>query len=625
MIVTGASSEDQSSSNTNSSIEMHRCNNNNDTNNSSDNNNEASSGERPGKREYQETALPMGNILSQALSKDLLSETSNGRHSTDSDMYRSNEASKNHHLNGIHNNQSVIRSIKSERSTISSPAPEPARASPSSGRPQAHNINNSYHHPQQQLPNHTMHHSNHGISPAAIHHISANQSPTHNHHSSSQRGSPLNNPSHQHVTVLVNPSRAKLGTADNPQPTMIQQHHQTTIVGIRRNSPPANSNCIGPGSYSLGQHPNSLAANGASLMQAPQNQLHLLHNPAGLRSSQMSPNDSSSNNNSLISNGSVQQNNGSHSLLAAAAQGQLQIPLQLLQQQHQQQMRIKRERSPVHGLQQHGQVQQSAGNAVPLSPTQHKQLQSPSAAQLNSMNMMNQSMQIRHPMRDASILLRVKNELPNLVQVQQRMSWNANARINGVKPELIGGPLPNMRANSANATSPPQSASQTPPRATPTVIMGESCGVRTMVWGFEPTSAQMPPSPASSSSNQSLAGPSQNEEAAQLLLSLGQGSSRPNDNRPRTTQQRSPHPLNMERLWAGDYSQLPAGQQLHALNLSQPQWMGGGGGQPGNKVTIAYFKFFLLPNFLNLSPTFARLYSLIQLTRICHRTRTTSH
>jgi len=41
----------------------------------------------------------------------------------------------------------------------------------------------------------------------------------------------------------------------------------------------------------------------------------------------------------------------------------------------------------------------------------------------------------------------------------------------------------------------------------------------------------------------------------------------------------------MERLWAGDYSQLPAGQQLHALNLSaqqqQQQWLGQ---HHGNKV-----------------------------------------
>jgi hypothetical protein len=41
----------------------------------------------------------------------------------------------------------------------------------------------------------------------------------------------------------------------------------------------------------------------------------------------------------------------------------------------------------------------------------------------------------------------------------------------------------------------------------------------------------------------------------------------------------------MERLWAGDYSQLPAGQQLHALNLSAQQqqqaWLGQ---HQGNKV-----------------------------------------
>lgn len=70
-----------------------------------------------------------------------------------------------------------------------------------------------------------------------------------------------------------------------------------------------------------------------------------------------------------------------------------------------------------------------------------------------------------------------------------------------------------------------------------------------------------------------LAGPSNNEEAAQLLLSLGQ--SRPNEMRSMPTQppMRSQNPLNMERLWAGDYSQLPSGQQIQALNLSsQQQW-----------------------------------------------------
>lgn len=56
-------------------------------------------------------------------------------------------------------------------------------------------------------------------------------------------------------------------------------------------------------------------------------------------------------------------------------------------------------------------------------------------------------------------------------------------------------------------------------------------------------------------------------------MSLGQ--SRPNEMRSMQPQQqiRSQNPLNMERLWAGDYSQLPSGQQIQALNLSsQQQW-----------------------------------------------------
>uniref|UniRef100_A0A182PMS3 Hormone receptor 4 n=1 Tax=Anopheles epiroticus TaxID=199890 RepID=A0A182PMS3_9DIPT len=40
-------------------------------------------------------------------------------------------------------------------------------------------------------------------------------------------------------------------------------------------------------------------------------------------------------------------------------------------------------------------------------------------------------------------------------------------------------------------SSPGPIASQTPPRATPTVIMGESCGVRTMVWSYDTTLQQV--------------------------------------------------------------------------------------------------------------------------------------
>lgn len=53
---------------------------------------------------------------------------------------------------------------------------------------------------------------------------------------------------------------------------------------------------------------------------------------------------------------------------------------------------------------------------------------------------------------------------------------------------------------------------------------------------------------------------------------------------------RPAHALNMERLWAGDYSQLPAGQQMHALNLSaqqqQQQWLAGHGAPSSNKVRL---------------------------------------
>jgi len=309
------------------------------------------------------------------------------------------------------------------------------------------------------------------------------------------------------------------------------------------------------------------------------------------------------------------------------------------------------------------------------------------------------SLALRNSNRDAAILFRVKSEvhqqvaagLPHLMQsaggaaaaaaaavAAQRMVCFSNARINGVKPEVIGGPLGNLRpvgvgggngsgsvqcpsphpsSSSSSSQLSPQTPSQTPPRGTPTVIMGESCGVRTMVWGYEPpppsagqSHGQHPqqqqqsphhqpqqqqqqqqqqsqqqqqqqqqqslgqqqhclssPSagsltPSSSSGGGSVSGggvggpltpssvaPQNNEEAAQLLLSLGQ--TRIQDMRSRPHPFRTPHALNMERLWAGDYSQLPPGQ-LQALNLSaqQQQWgssnstgLGGVGGGMGGR------------------------------------------
>ncbi|EAT42641.2 AAEL005850-PA [Aedes aegypti] len=298
-------------------------------------------------------------------------------------------------------------------------------------------------------------------------------------------------------------------------------------------------------------------------------------------------------------------------------------------QQHQ-----NRQQSPVHmGSNNMGQsphiiikrerqaASQSMTNAMQLSPNNQRL---PSPIQVSpTTSPLNPAMQIRHPMRDAAILFRVKNEaqVPNLMQQQppgmaHRITvWpGGQQRINGVKPEVIGGPLPPLR----NQMSPQQSpqhhqspspiASQTPPRNTPTVIMGESCGVRTMVWSYDsppqvqtttppiaPSSATnvtasqgplgpgsslgmgtIPPSPGNhhhqnSNSSSSSSSTNNNEEAAHLLLSLGQ-TVRQNEAQP-WTPNRSGLPLNMERLWAGDYTQFPTGHQMHALNLtSQQPW-----------------------------------------------------
>lgn len=268
-------------------------------------------------------------------------------------------------------------------------------------------------------------------------------------------------------------------------------------------------------------------------------------------------------------------------------------------------LRIKRERSPIHTISSQSLQTQSIANDFGAmrgelrrnSPTTQSNQSITTVTPVTSGGqLMHPSIQLQHPMRDAAILFRVKNDvqLPGGLiqssQQQNRMLWNST-RINGVKPEIIGGSMPALRSpvsstgGHATATS---SHGQTPTRTTPTVIMGESCGVRTMVWGFESPS----PSPNIGSQTQqtqqstqqhtpqnhpsAIAGTSSNnEEAAQLLLSLGQ--SRTNELRPLQSQptMRSQHPLNMERLWAGDYSQLPAGQQMHALNLSAQQQWGG--------------------------------------------------
>ncbi|XP_044260020.1 hormone receptor 4 [Tribolium madens] len=122
-------------------------------------------------------------------------------------------------------------------------------------------------------------------------------------------------------------------------------------------------------------------------------------------------------------------------------------------------------------------------------------------------------------------------------------------RINGVKPELIGG-------------SPARPSGAAPARQTPTVIMGEAGGVRTMIWSQPET----PPHATTSW------GSAPEESAAQMLLNLGQDRIRPVA---RNVPQQAPStahfaaaPLNMERLWAGDLRQLPLSQT--PLNLSSP-------------------------------------------------------
>lgn len=166
--------------------------------------------------------------------------------------------------------------------------------------------------------------------------------------------------------------------------------------------------------------------------------------------------------------------------------------------------------------------------------------------------------------------------------------WMSPCRINGVRPELIGGGLARQQPHQFQqpAEMKPPSASPSPSRPAPTVIMGEAGGVRTMIWSQpDPVQQQQqqhqqqqqqqqpqpPPQHAASTSTSSWSTSSSSgsseESAAQLLLNLGQ------EQPPQPFQRPFASPLNMERLWAGDLSQLPVSHQAHALNLS---WSNGG-------------------------------------------------
>lgn len=133
--------------------------------------------------------------------------------------------------------------------------------------------------------------------------------------------------------------------------------------------------------------------------------------------------------------------------------------------------------------------------------------------------------------------------------------WPPAACINGVKPELIGGHFPPQPLEQKTG-----SRSTTQWRGAPAVIMGESGGVRTMFWTLPaPAASGEPAASASHTSTPPTPDPGtcSEESAARLLLNLGGELRRP----------RGPR-LDMELLWAGDVSQLPAHQQMHALNLS---------------------------------------------------------
>lgn len=171
----------------------------------------------------------------------------------------------------------------------------------------------------------------------------------------------------------------------------------------------------------------------------------------------------------------------------------------------------------------------------------------------------------------------ISQQQASLVQSQL---WLKHPRINGVKPELIGG--------SFGATSPTHvpdlrsPSSPMPVRQTPTVIMGEAGGVRTMIWSqptpTSPTGGEPPLFPTTSSWP-AAASPLSNpeESAAQMLLNLGQDNrlgrlpvSRSLQSPSQSIPNLSTAPLNMERLWEGDLRQIPLTQQTQALNLTSP-------------------------------------------------------
>nr|WAT94106.1 HR4X1 [Henosepilachna vigintioctopunctata] len=164
-------------------------------------------------------------------------------------------------------------------------------------------------------------------------------------------------------------------------------------------------------------------------------------------------------------------------------------------------------------------------------------------------------------------------------QANQNQLWLKHSRINGVKPEIIGG---NMNTTAADPNSINSAMKNNNCRQTPTVIMGEAGGVRTMIWSQSqtPLGSPLPESsqnqaPTVSWTSTASSVTNTEENAAQMLLNLGQEKlSLPNRSMipppPLSPSHSSSSPLNMEKLWAGDLRQLPSNQQMYALNLSTP-------------------------------------------------------
>ncbi|EFN69697.1 Hormone receptor 4 [Camponotus floridanus] len=143
-------------------------------------------------------------------------------------------------------------------------------------------------------------------------------------------------------------------------------------------------------------------------------------------------------------------------------------------------------------------------------------------------------------------------------------------------------------ATSCEGMKPPaQRAAPAPPRPPPTVLMGEIGGVRTMIWSAPPCDPVPPPAASWTATAAAVASCSSSEEsAAHLLLNLGQESrGKPPSSTSTAVSYSSAAagpPLNMERLWAGDLTQLPAAQQMQALNLTASgsatqSWVSNGG------------------------------------------------